>query len=78
MTNGNDRGMFLWNRSVPGVEVVVSLIDGLRHLFHAGRVVLLINGDQLLRELIEQFDLPLVLVQLRMERLEEREQSEMK
>lgn len=58
---------------IPGVEVVVSLIDGLRHLFHAGRVVLLIDGDQLLRELIELLDLMLVLVELGVERLQARE-----
>ena len=55
---------------LPGVEIVVSLIDGLRHLFHASGVVLLIHGDQLLRELIELLDLMLVLVKLRVERLQ--------
>lgn len=62
-------------RGIPGVEVVVSLIDSLRHLFHASRVVLLINGYQLLRQLIELFDLMLVLVKLRVERLQARTAS---
>lgn len=63
---------------IPGVEVVVSLIDGLGHLFHAGRVVLLINGDQLLRELIELLDLMLVLVELGVERLQASRGDEIK
>lgn len=63
--------------NVPGVQIVVSLINGLGHLFHASRIVLLINGYQLLRELIEQLDLMLVLVQVRVERLKE-ERNEVK
>lgn len=55
---------------LPGVEVAVSLIDGLRHLFHASGVVLLIHGDQFLRELIKLLDLMLVLMELRVERLQ--------
>lgn len=58
--------------NVPGVQIVVSLIDRLRHLFHASGVVLLVHGYQLLRELIEHLDLVLVLVQIRVERLQER------
>jgi len=57
----------------PRVEVVVSLIDILRHLLDARGVVLLINRYELLRELIKQLDLELVLVQVDVERLKQKE-----
>lgn len=63
---------------LPRVQVVVSLVDRLRHFLHACSVVLLINRYQLLSELIKKFDVVLVLVQLGVERLrrEKRERVE--
>lgn len=53
----------------PRVEIVVALVDGLGELLDARRVVLLVDRDQLLRQRVEELDLVLVLVQLRVERL---------
>lgn len=56
----------------PRVEIVVTLIDVLRHFLDARGVVLLINRYELLRELIKEFNLELVLVQIDVERLEQK------
>jgi len=72
---GKERASQSRKRSVhsPRVEVVVSLIDILRHLLHARGIVLLINRYELLRELIKELDLELVLVQVDVERLKQKE-----
>lgn len=61
------------NENSPRIQIVVSLIDRLRHFFHACGVVLLIDRYQLLSELIKKLDMMFVLMQLGVERLRGKE-----
>jgi len=61
---------------LPRVKIVVSLIDRLRHFLHTCSIVLLINSYQLLSELIKQFNVMLILMQLGVERLREKERKQ--
>lgn len=47
---------------LPGVEVVVPLVDLLRRLLDTAGVVILVDRYQFLRQLVEQLHLLLVLV----------------
>lgn len=59
----------------PRVQIVVSLVDRFRHFLHACSIVLLINSYQLLSELIKKFNVMLILMQLGVERLREKEKK---
>lgn len=54
---------------LPGVELIVSVVDVLGGALDARGVVVAVHGDQPLRQLPEQLDLVLILVHLRVERL---------